>query len=151
MSLFPRRKKGDEPALEELLDEMPSDSDRSGEADVAVPLNDEEELLDQYVNSESTVDGALDTEPGADGPDGVTVPDLSLEIDPDEAEDASVSDDVPDDVMSIFDDEEEQDEDMVALSRGLDEVDVTQLLEQARTLNRRLVSRVEPNPSLDAV
>ena len=141
MSKFPWRKKGDEPALEELLDELPPSSDRGDEADVAVPLNEEEELLDQYVNSESPSDGALDTEPVVDSADDVTEPDLSLEIDSDKAEDTSESDDASDDVMSIFDDEVEQDEDMAALSRGLDDVDATQLLEQARSTNRGLTSR----------
>ena len=136
MSKFPWRKKDDEPALEDLLDELPPSLDRGDEADVAVPLNEEEELLDQYVASESLSDGSVDTESVVDAPDGVTVPDLSIDIDPDEAEDASESEDVSDDVMSIFDDEVEQDEDMAALSRGLDEVDVVELLEQARSIDR---------------
>jgi hypothetical protein len=86
----------------------------------------------------------IDTESVVDSPDDDPVPDLSLEIDPDEAEDASESDDVTDDVMSIFEDEVEEDEDMAALSRGLDEVDATQLLGQARTVGRRLASRRGP-------
>ena len=141
MRKFPWRKKDDEPALEDLLDELPPSSDRGDEGDVAVPLNEEEELLDQYVNSESSVDGDIDTEPRIDGTDGVVEPDLSLEFDSDKAEDTSDSDDVSDDVMSIFDDEVEQDEDMAALSRGLEEVDVMELLEQARSTDRRLASR----------
>jgi len=141
MRKFPWRKKDDEPALEDLLDELPPSPDRGDEADVAVPLNEEEELLDQYVASESLPDGGIDTESRIAGPDGVREPELSLEIDPDEAEVASESDDASDDVMSIFDDEVEQDEDMAALSRGLDEVDVMELLEQARSTDRRLASR----------
>lgn len=142
MSVLPWGKKGAEPALEDLLDELPPSLDSSDEDEMAVPLNEEEELLDQYVNSESSDDGALDTELGVDGQDDITEPDLSFEIDSDEADDSSDSDDVSDDVMSIFEDEVEQDEDMVALSRGLEEVDARELLEQARTINRRLADRI---------
>ena len=144
MSPLPWRKKSDEPALDDLLDELQPSLDRGDEGDGAVRSNEEEELLDQYVSSESVAGGVIDTESGVDSPDDGSVPDLSLEIDPDEAEDASKSDDVTDDVMSIFEDEVEEDEDMAALSRGLDEVDVTQLLGQARTVGRRLASRRGP-------
>ena len=141
MSPLPWRKKGDEPALDALLDEMPSSPDRDDESDVAVPPNEEEELLDQYINAESLVGGVTDTAPEVDRPGDSPLLDLSLEIDLDEAEDASEPDDVSDDVMSIFEDEVEEDEDMAALSRGLEEVNVTELLEQARTVGRRLASR----------
>ena len=118
MSPLPWRKKSDEPALDDLLDELQPSLDRGDEGDGAVRSNEEEELLDQYVSSESVGGGVIDTESGVDSPDDGSVPDLSLEIDPDEAEDASKSDDVTDDVMSIFEDEVEEDEDMAALSRG---------------------------------
>jgi hypothetical protein len=144
MSPLPWRKKSDEPALDDLLDELQPSLDRGDEGDGAVRSNEEEELLDQYVSSESVAGGVIDTESGVDSPDDGSAPDLSLEIDPDEAEDASKSDDVTDDVMSIFEDEVEEDEDLAALSRGLDEVDATQLLVQARSVGQRLASRRGP-------
>ena len=140
MSPLPWRKKSDEPALDDLLDELPTSLDRGDEGDGVVPSNEEEELLDQYVNSESLVGGVTEPESDVDRPDDSPMPDLSLEIDLGEEEDASDSDDVVDDVMAIFEDEVEEDEDMAALSRGLEEVDATQLLEQARTVGRRLAS-----------
>ena len=143
MSVFPWRNKGDEPALDDLLDgisdESPPSLDRTDEHPGAVRSNEEEELLDQYVMPETLIEGAIDTESAVDGPD------LSLEVDVDEAGDSAESDDVADEVMAIFDDEAEEDEDMAALSRGLEDVDATQLLEQVRSVGRSLASRVEAN------
>lgn len=144
MSPLPWRKKGNEPDLDDLLDELPPSLDRDDKAERAVASNEEEALLDQYVNSESLAVGMSDTESDVVEPDDRTAPDLSHLSDSDEEENASDSDDVADDVMSIFDDDVEQDEDLAALSRGLEEVDVTELLGQARSVGRKLASRGKP-------
>ena len=144
MSPLPWNKKGNEPDLDDLLDELPPSLDRDDKAERAVASNEEEALLDQYVNSESLAVGMSDTESDVVEPDDRTAPDLSHLSDSDEEENASDSDDVADDVMSIFDDDVEQDEDLAALSRGLEEVDVTELLGQARSVGRELASRGKP-------
>ena len=144
MSPLPWNKKGNEPDLDDLLDELPPSLDRDDKAERAVASNEEEALLDQYVNSESLAVGMSDTESDVVEPDDRTAPDLSHLSDSDEEENASDSDDVADDVMSIFDDDVEQDEDLAALSRGLEEVDVTELLGQARSVGRELASRGNP-------
>jgi hypothetical protein len=149
MSLFPWRKKNDEPPLDDLLDDLlaesPQSSNSGDEDDAAVPSNEEEKLLDQYVNSELPADDVDDALPEIDDLDDVQLPDVFLDTDTDDDKTPSDPEDVSDDVMSIFEDEVEQDEDMAALSKWLEELDVTELLEQARSVSRTLAERRSAN------
>ena len=112
--------------------------------------------MNQYLNSDNDSDddmipsetpnlaasvgsGGSDDDPddGA-GSVGFEMP-PNLDEDEDEDEDDS-ADDQADDVMSIFEEEEEVDEDMTALSQWLVEIDAAELLAEARSVARKLAA-----------
>ena len=96
------------------------------------PHNEEEALLSQYFDGDMAAT-LVDKQPSDEAePAGAVDGDA-------EGEDGD-----PDDLMSIFTSEEEQDEDLAAMTRDLEDVDAASLLTQLRDISAQLQSRVRP-------
>ena len=148
------------PALGELT--FDDDADRSSE---------EEDLLNQYLNSDNDSDDSETPSAGsfpassagspmasesqeapASVPSGGSDDDTEDEAgsvgfqfpvddDDNDDEDDEKSGDLAD-VMSIFEEDEEVDEDLTSLTQGLQDIDAAELLAEARSVARRLADMV---------
>lgn len=143
-----KKKKDDDPDLEALLEEGDVSDALDSQEPISARPSDEEDLLDQYLNSDtqtpdspapSTDESQSDESQSTESP---FVLDLSTEDNDTEAEDDD-SKDAADDVMSIFEVEDEEDEDMIALSKSLVDISAEEILTEARTVSRRLARLAE--------
>ena len=125
MPIFGKKKKGEDEDLpkdevSEILEEAAAFTNNGGGS------NEEEALLNQYLPGGSgDLSLSIDND-GDENGDG----DDSSENSEDENKDSNEMDD---DLLSIFTDEEVSDQDLTALTDGLEDVDVNSLLSESQT------------------
>ena len=146
MGLFRKRKSdeqehdgvGQDIAEAGLASTVVTDSSEDSEAEL------ERALTDQYLKRDTDPDQDDEATRVQDGPADAT--DLFQEaVEPEGQggdDEASDGDDSDDNLMDIFTSEEAEDEDMLVLTQGLEEVDAASLLAEARDLASRFRSRV---------